>query len=78
MNKEKLIRSYFKFKDINQTEPIKVLPLSIMDLLIEFEGEIKTWITENSYNIENQAGDDLTVVDVEEMENYFKDMFNEK
>ena len=37
MTVEKLIREYFKFDDINQTETIEVLPLTIVDLLLDYE-----------------------------------------
>jgi hypothetical protein len=42
MNKEeKLIREYFEFDDINQSDSIEVLPLTIMDMLLEYEEQVK-------------------------------------
>jgi len=44
---EKLIRSYFNFDDINQTKSIKVLPLTLVDMLIEYKQII---LNENEFN----------------------------
>lgn len=50
---ERLIRSYFdNIEDINQTKCIKVLPLTLVDMLLEFEDilneETRVKITQNS------------------------------
>ena len=40
MNKsEKILREYVEFKDINQSEPIELLPLTIQDCMEEFSVE---------------------------------------
>lgn len=40
MNKsEKILREYANFKDINQSEPIKLLPLTVQDCMEEFAVE---------------------------------------
>ena len=63
MNKEeKLIRSYFDFDDINQTEPIKVLPLTLVDMLLEYKNLI---LNKNEFNF--IPGDVIKFYD----ENYF-------
>ena len=42
MSKEKkIIREYFDFEDVNQSEPISVLPLTLVDMLLEYESELK-------------------------------------
>ena len=33
---EKIIREYFEFEDINQSEVIRVLPLTLVDMLLEY------------------------------------------
>ena len=38
---EKIIREYFDFEDVNQSEPISVLPLTLVDMLLEYESELK-------------------------------------
>jgi hypothetical protein len=37
--KEKLIRQYFEIDDINQSETIEVLPLTLVDMLLEYEAD---------------------------------------
>ena len=40
MNKsEKIIREYAEFEDINQSNPIKLLPLTIQDCMEEYANE---------------------------------------
>lgn len=57
---EKLIREYFEFKDINQSEAIEVLPLTLVDILLEYEDiaiiNFIDWFLENrtgKYDPEN-------------------------
>ena len=38
---EKIIREYFDFEDVNQSETISVLPLTLVDMLLEYESELK-------------------------------------
>jgi hypothetical protein len=41
MSKEnKIIRQYFAVEDINGNETIKVLPLTLVDMLLEYETEV--------------------------------------
>jgi len=66
MNKEeKLIRSYFYFDDINQTKSIKVLPLTLVDMLLEYKNLI---LDKNEFNfvpgdVINFCGDLLFVIE---------------
>ena len=38
---EKLLREYFKFDDVNQSKIIGVLPLTLIDLLLEYKELLK-------------------------------------
>lgn len=54
---EKLMREYFKFNDINQSETINVLPLSIIDCLEEYNPIKKMIDFADWYHIMRDAGE---------------------
>jgi len=47
---EKIIREYFDFEDVNQSETISVLPLTLVDMLLEYKSKVKKIHKQNVSN----------------------------
>ena len=76
---EKLIREYFKFDDINQTETISVLPLTLIDMLLEYKHKIKKLHTYRVQKLEEIIKRFMQATEIAKMQNgdWFKEVYND-
>jgi hypothetical protein len=53
----KLMREYFEFEDINQSETINVLPLTISDLMLEQTKELQSLLDLSEVQLKSSKQD---------------------